>query len=225
MPSVAAMAYGLRSSVALRSPACQLEKRVNGSFSLQRTKTAGTYSITNDGMSHHGRCRKQREVAERRKGGRREKTDKPRKSARENNSERTAVSQAATDPIPADTAADPVTANTTIERTVTVEEVVLVEAVVVVAALEAALAEAALAVAVPTAVPTAEDTVSVVPSAEAITLDVALAAADAVTETAATAEDGRVRLLLCFPGGVIKVSVRSVRLLLCGPGGSSGASA
>ena len=107
-------------------------------------------------------------------------------------------------------AAESVAANTAIERTIAIEEVVLVEAVVVVAALEAALAEAALGVTVPAAVPTAEDTVSVVPSAEAITLDVALAA-DAVTETAATAEDGRVRLLLCFPGGVIKVSVRSPR--------------
>lgn len=97
-------------------------------------------------------------------------------------------------------AAESVAANTAIERTIAIEEVVLVEAVVVVAALEAALAEAALGVTVPAAVPTAEDTVSVVPSAEAITLDVALAA-DAVTETATATEDGRVRLWLCGPGG------------------------
>ena len=69
-------------------------------------------------------------------------------------------------------------------------------------ATDAAIADATAnsTISQPAAVPTAEDTVSVVPSAEAITLDVALAA-DAVTETATATEDGRVRLWLCGPGG------------------------
>ena len=119
----------------------------------------------------------------------------------------TTVADAATDTTMAKSAADAAISDAATEpdaaivRPEAVQEVVLVEAVIVVAA----LAEPALTVAVPAAVAALaeaaiEESVSVVPSTEAITLDVALAA-DAVTETATATEDGRVRLWLCGPGG------------------------